>query len=106
MASATPGPAWPPQASHPLGLPLLPPLPLHPPLHLSPLGRSPGRWGDDSDSRDQALGVRPDHAGADSPAVLADDDTQLPFHLLAPGGAAEVLYSALSAALQERMEMS
>ena len=105
MASSSPCRSWPLQTCHPIGSSLLLQLPLQPASNLSPssclscLGRNY------PNPRNKALGLRPDYAGAEQPSILAHYYAQLPLELWPSCWTAQVFHLALSADLDQVVEI-
>ena len=81
MASSSSCWPWTSEAWHPVCSPIFPQLPLHPPRRLSPLSSLSCLGRDDTYSRDEALGLGTNNAGAEESPVLTDDDAELPLQL-------------------------
>ena len=105
MASSSPCRSWPLQICHPIGSSLLLQLPLQPASDLSPssclscLGRN------NPNPRNKALGLRPDYAGAEQSSVLAHYYAQLSLELWPSCWTAQVFHLALSADLDQVVEI-
>ena len=104
MASSSSCWPWTSEACHPICSPLLPQLRLHPPSlmstsSLSYLGR------DDSNSREEALSLGSNNAGAEQSLVLANDDAELPLQLRTASWSAEVIHLAFIADLNQLVDI-
>merc|ERR1711879_432505 len=78
MASSSSCRPWTSEACHPICPHIFPQLPLHPPRRFSPLSSLSCLGRDDTNTRNEALGLGSNSAGAEDSPVLADDDAELP----------------------------